>query len=288
MYSMYGIFRESRQSIKELAAEATQREQLETEIALIRDDQARDDKMNTLSNFIAGFIHELNNPLMGLNGYLEQIYKISDAEVRPFAEKALKEVGRISTITNRLLAYSLAPLSQDEAAGLSEVINELASSFKPRILLENISLELPEAGNAWLPISADSLTQILQNLLANAMDAVATNPEGPRRIKVSFQQSGTTWRVFVEDNGPGVPEDQREKIFEPFFTTKDPGKGTGLGLSLSARLAQKAGGRLVYRDSENLTTSFVLELHEDTASQNATGNEVVLDISKAVETSRTH
>ena len=50
--------------------------------------------------------------------------------------------------------------------------------------------------------------------------------------------------LTVSDNGPGIPEEDREKVFDPFFTTKDPGKGTGLGLSICARLTEGMGGRI--------------------------------------------
>ena len=50
--------------------------------------------------------------------------------------------------------------------------------------------------------------------------------------------------ITVDDNGPGIPEEDLEKVFDPFFTTKEPGKGTGLGLAICGRLVESMGGRI--------------------------------------------
>jgi two-component system, NtrC family, sensor kinase len=127
------------------------------------------------------------------------------------------------------------------------------------------------------------LEQVLVNLLLNAVDALAGRPdplivvslagdtgdvtrlpfrrEGDpnginymHRRRVSKDEGGkgvdplfTAERVAVitvEDNGPGIPDENRIKVFDPFFTTKEPGKGTGLGLSICARLVEGMGGRI--------------------------------------------
>ena len=68
----------------------------------------------------------------------------------------------------------------------------------------------------------------------------------------------------VEDNGPGVPEEDRERIFDPFFTTKPPGEGTGLGLANALRLAEELDGTLEYAPSERLGgAAFALRLPVD-------------------------
>jgi len=80
--------------------------------------------------------------------------------------------------------------------------------------------------------------QILLNLLSNAVKF--SKPGG--RIVVGAYRDGAGAALYVADEGPGVPEDERERIFDPFYTTKDPGKGTGLGLAIVARTVHDAGG----------------------------------------------
>jgi signal transduction histidine kinase len=115
--------------------------------------------------------------------------------------------------------------------------------------------------------SASALEQILINLLVNAVRALvnrdssvaASNPLSGgvmRRVRVeihacassavgSFEQPATSegWIIAVEDSGPGVRPELREKIFEPFYTT-DPLHGTGIGLAISSKIAHDLGGRL--------------------------------------------
>jgi signal transduction histidine kinase len=62
----------------------------------------------------------------------------------------------------------------------------------------------------------------------------------PRRPDVPPGTPGV--RLYVADDGPGVPEENRERVFDPFYTTKDPGEGTGLGLAIVARTVHEAGG----------------------------------------------
>jgi signal transduction histidine kinase len=79
---------------------------------------------------------------------------------------------------------------------------------------------------------AGELNQVWTNLLDNAIDAV----DGQGRITVRTTSENGSVLVEVSDDGPGIPDDVRERIFEPFYTTKDVGKGTGLGLDISYRV----------------------------------------------------
>jgi two-component system NtrC family sensor kinase len=85
------------------------------------------------------------------------------------------------------------------------------------------------------------LGQVMVNLLANAGDAVAGRPHP--RIALRVRREDALALVEVEDNGPGVPEDLRERIFEPFFSTKGD-SGNGLGLWISSQIARAHGGTL--------------------------------------------
>ncbi len=107
------------------------------------------------------------------------------------------------------------------------------------------------------------------NLLRNAAQAMsAPHPDkAPAKIVLRTLHEGSSARIEVEDNGPGMDETMRRKIFEPFFTTKAPGVGTGLGLSVSYFIITSAHGGSISVESalgegSTFTIRLPLEPHE--------------------------
>ena len=101
------------------------------------------------------------------------------------------------------------------------------------------------------------VTQILQNLILNAMDQLENIEE--KWIDVSFDAVGKFIEIKVVDSGSGIAVQLQDKIFEPLFTTKRDNLGTGLGLSISKRLAEEHGGYLKLKSGLKNTT-FILGL----------------------------
>jgi signal transduction histidine kinase len=94
------------------------------------------------------------------------------------------------------------------------------------------------------------------NLIDNAIDAV----EGDGNVRIRTAREGDRVLVEISDDGPGIPEEIRERIFEPFFTTKDVGKGTGIGLDISHRVVVDDLGGDIRVVSEPGSTRFQVRL----------------------------
>ncbi|MDP3895730.1 MAG: ATP-binding protein, partial [Mesorhizobium sp.] len=106
----------------------------------------------------------------------------------------------------------------------------------------------------------DHLTQVAANFLVNSQHALASIP-GERRIRVrTMGAPNGTARFTVEDNGPGIPAEIRDRIFESYFTTKPVGVGTGIGLSISKSIVERHNGRVWYEESDAGGARFVVEL----------------------------
>ena len=99
------------------------------------------------------------------------------------------------------------------------------------------------------------VTQILDNLLSNAIDALF---ERKGKITVSTRDAGGRVVVEVADTGQGISPDLLAKIFDPFFSTKEPGKGYGLGLAISVTLAESLGGGVTVESKPDAGSKFRL------------------------------
>jgi signal transduction histidine kinase len=114
-----------------------------------------------------------------------------------------------------------------------------------------------------VPCSATQIEQVFLNLLRNAAQAMrGRGKDGPPpRIVLRTRREGSMARVEVEDNGPGIPEDVRNRVFEPFFSTKQPGEGTGLGLSVSYFIiTSNHKGTIHVESTPGQGTTFVIRL----------------------------
>lgn len=124
-----------------------------------------------------------------------------------------------------------------------------------RIKNSGIDLEIHIDPKAKLICYPSFISQVLLNLLNNAIDALEN--AAVKKILVSAYVEKNWIHIAVSDSGPGVPKEIEKKIFEPFFTTKTFGKGTGLGLSISKGLVQVHEGELLYNRDNNMTTFIV-------------------------------
>jgi signal transduction histidine kinase len=205
---------------------------------------AERERLAVLGQMAASISHNLKNPLGSIKTILQ--VQLESAElpesIRGETKMVLEEIGRLSLKLNQLLQFSRPAIrggvvvaSCDARAVAEEVSGVLRHEAERRgIALE---MELTEGG-AKLAASAEAVSEILSNLVVNALEATARGGH----VRVSGVTTGAGFLFAVEDDGPGIPESVREKILQPFFTTKT--QGTGLGLAIVARRVAEFGGKL--------------------------------------------
>jgi two-component system NtrC family sensor kinase len=160
----------------------------------------------------------------------------------------------MASIVRSLLTFSRNVVLEHEEAGLRELLTEAVRSI--RIVLQSRDVELvlgrlPE--DLTVP---KGMIQVFTNVLRNAIDAVGD----AGTVTTDAAVEGGDVVIRIRDDGPGIPEDIRERIFEPFFTTKEAGRGTGLGLPICARIMQRFNGGIDLRNAPGGGTIVSLRL----------------------------
>lgn len=219
-----------------------------------------------LQRFTSDAAHELRAPLALMRTQVEVMLRKERTpdEYRESHRSLLAEIERLSRVAEQLLllaradAGALSPRAQQ--LEVAQLLEDVAERWRPLARQRglNLSVELPAEGT--LQGDPDLLRRLLDNLLDNALRH--TPPGG--RIGLSAGRHDGTWRLAVEDNGPGVEPSLRPRLFER-FTRADAARGrdtggAGLGLSLCAAIAAAHGGRISLEDPSAGGARFVVHL----------------------------
>jgi len=180
--------------------------------------------------------HELRTPLTRLRASLAELEADGDA---PAVADAVQEAERLEAIFNAVLRIARIEAARTPRVGarvdLAAILRDAAELYLPEAEARGQSLVVEVGGGLWVEGDRDLLFQAVANLLDNA---VKFSPDGGR-IGVSGEASADRVRLLVEDQGPGVRPELRDRIVERFFRAPDAGgvPGAGLGLSLVAAVA---------------------------------------------------
>lgn len=195
-----------------------------------------------LRDFAAAVSHEFKTPLTGISGAVELLQDhfetMSADERRRFLDNIAADSQRLSHLVTRLLDLARADLATPDARAVTEIsqpLRKAADAFAgPQLAVE---FDLPnDLGAAAAP--AITLETVLTVLLQNSRQA------GARRVQVTARRTAGEIVIQVSDDGPGVPQGDRERLFEPFFTSRRAQGGTGLGLPIARSLLAAGAARL--------------------------------------------
>jgi signal transduction histidine kinase len=167
----------------------------------------------------------------------------------------IDSTARISTLVNAAKQYSQMDRAPHQWLDLHEGLYATLTMLKPKLgsiqLVKDVDKSLPR-----IPGYPAELNQVWTNLIENARDAM----DGSGTLTIRTRRDGDCAVVEVEDTGPGIPPEIRNRIFEPFFTTKPVGQGTGLGLDVSFRVVVNRHHGDLRVDSEPGRTVFRVTL----------------------------
>jgi signal transduction histidine kinase len=205
---------------------------------------------------MADVSHQLRTPLAALQLRLDLLAQDADEPVAEELAGAQEEIARLTRMVNGLLAVARAEnvTTPPVLVAVDAVITERTAAWRPTATEREVTLTAPDLEPVRASLSEGHLEQILDNLLANALDAV---PVGGR-VWASAAVVGTRARIVVADNGPGMKPQLQQAAFKR-FATATPG-GTGLGLAIVHRLVTSNGGTAELSDTPGGGLTVTLEL----------------------------
>jgi two-component system sensor histidine kinase QseC len=201
--------------------------------------------------FLSHAAHELRTPLAVLRVQADNAVHATDPADREAALRQLdRSVSRATRLVEQLLAFArlepgaadLKRMPSDLLAVVRKEIAELSPLALDRGL--EIMLQAEESADHRVAVDEHAMQILLQNLISNAVRH--SPPAG--RVQVRLVAGTDAVEIHVEDGGPGVPTELRERVFERFFS-EGPGRGAGLGLAIVARIVELHEGKVELRES---------------------------------------
>ncbi len=252
-----------RSANRRLRQEVTKHKKTETELRTAQDELIQAGKLAALGKISAGIAHEMNQPLAAIRSYAHNGSVLIDrgrtAEARDNLERITAMTQRMADITTHLKTFARRPSKDMETVDLKTAATNALSFFENRINRESVAVDLKFPRRDLLVVAEDiRLEQVVINLLANALDAMADTPDKILRI-VGRRRSG---RAIMEitDTGCGIDKKNISRVFDPFYTTKEQGSGLGLGLSISSKIIRDFGGTIRAKSAPGKGATFVVSL----------------------------
>ncbi len=237
-----------------------------------------EEKLASLGQLTAGVAHEIKNPLNFVNNFTEVSLELIDeigeilAESEDRDAEAVEEIeeilgdlrtnlgkvrehsSRADGIVHSMLEHSRSKAGDWRQTDLNALLKQYRDLAYHAMRAENTDFnvrmrESMDDGIGMLEVVPQDLSRAFLNILTNACQAIeekrlAVDGDYEPELEIGSRRLDDGFEFWVRDNGPGIPEDLRQRMFEPFVTTKETGKGTGLGLSLSVDIVTRHGGSI--------------------------------------------
>ncbi len=226
----------------------------------------------SLEDLSASIAHEIRNPITAAKSLVQQMGEdpASDENLE-YAGLALSELDRVERSISHLLRYARDEEPRFEPVDLFAVAKSAVEGLRDRAASFGVDLKIECAPGGGLRGDPEKLRRVIENLIANAVDALREAGTPLPRVEVLGGENlaGSEVWLRVIDNGPGIAAEDRERIWSPFFTTKED--GTGLGLALSRKTVEAHGGRIELSSPARQGSEFILTFPKDSGPESTRG-----------------
>lgn len=261
---LYNRYRNEKRTRQDLDRTFHELSETHSKLVATQEQLVHSQKMASLGQLTAGIAHEIQNPLNFVNNFselsielIEEMKTASESEKQAILNDIVSNLRKINEhgkradrIVKGMLTHSRVGKPEKQPVDLNKMIEELLElsyhgnrsrdqGFKAEIL-KNLDPQIPKVN-----VVMQEISRVLINIFNNAFYAVHQRFKTGEKnyvasVGVSTRLDGSQVIIKIRDNGPGMPDEVRNRIFDPFFTTKPSGEGTGLGLSLSYDIIVKA------------------------------------------------
>jgi signal transduction histidine kinase len=239
---------------------------LQDEVVRLRQELAGKDRelelrrrLAALGELAAGVAHEVRNPLGAIQLYSGLLRKQCRMHRLEPALRLIEKIDAGIQAIEAVVQDTLALVPRDRCltpCKVTDILERVRDTTLKTLTVCRVRLDVQSpADDLWVRADHDGLQRVLVNLIVNAAEA---SPPG-RTVSVRVATAGEDQvDISVCDEGPGIPDEIRDRIFDPFFTTKQ--EGTGLGLTIAHRVIEAYGGRLTARNLPGSGAEFIVGL----------------------------
>lgn len=232
---------------------------VEEKIALERE-LARQENLASLGKAAATLAHEIKNPLSAIKT-IAQVMREDQALAAEYDRDLsflVSEVDRLDRSVRQLLGFAKTTQPLDQKVDLTALAGTTAAGIARQAEADGVVVATDiEPGLIAEHSNTELVQQIVLNLLLNGLHASSAGAT----LWIEARRSGSSLRITVKDQGPGIPVELRKKVFDPFFTTKQ--KGTGLGLAIVRKNVQLLSGEVRFEFPDSGGTTAIVELPVD-------------------------
>jgi signal transduction histidine kinase len=237
-------------------------------VALTRRAAARESRLAEMkSAFVSNVSHEMKTPVSVIQMYAEmmELGRARDPEkLREYSRAIQKESRRLGRFMEDILEYARLESGRREfsfsRANVTQIVERTAEEFEPAALSAGCELQVESGPDLMARVDAKALSQVIHNLLSNALKYSADSKE----IRVVVRREGGQAAISIADRGIGIPESEQTRIFEKFYRSESElvhnTKGAGLGLAIADHIVRAHGGRIAVSSKPGEGSCFTIFL----------------------------
>ncbi len=230
------------------------------ELSFLRERIIKQERLFTVGQMMSTIVHDLRSPLNTISGFMELMLEkeTSAKERNEYSDIIRLEIQSIANMTREILDFAKGKTSiLPRKISVVDIIKRFQMQVEQLFRNTEILLKFESESKRLIYADAEKITRVLYNIAKNAKEALKGKGEFLFR---SFDANGEV--VFqITDNGPGIPEEIRDRLFESFVTSGKE-SGTGLGLAIAKKIIDEHEGRIEIKSAKNKGTTFFIKIPE--------------------------